>query len=282
MIGKAVFNYDFEALTTDSPLIQAVYTALKETETRATDVFPYWKVPLFRLLVPRQQKAAAAVALIRATTEELVARCRAMVEAETREGEFDPEYINDADPSVLRFLIASREEVGAGCFGVELRLRVWFYLPSDLIASKTNRLSTAHPPRPPNRQVSATALRDDLLSMLVAGHETTGSVLTWTLYLLATHPTQMAAAQAEVDAVLEGRRAVTLADYGNLKYVMRCVNESMRLYPHPPVLLRRARVADELPGGYAVPKGQVCLGLQLGLDGEGGAARPALARFSLI
>lgn len=34
----------------------------------------------------------------------------------------------------------------------------------------------------------------------------------------------------------------------NLKYVMRCVNESMRLYPHPPVLLRRAIVEDELPG----------------------------------
>jgi hypothetical protein len=35
-----------------------------------------------------------------------------------------------------------------------------------------------------------------------------------------------------------------------LKYVMRCVNESMRLYPHPPVLLRRALVEDELPGGW--------------------------------
>ena len=37
---------------------------------------------------------------------------------------------------------------------------------------------------------------------------------------------------------------------------MRCINESMRLYPHPPVLLRRARVKDELPGGFSVPKGQ--------------------------
>lgn len=37
-------------------------------------------------------------------------------------------------------------------------------------------------------------------------------------------------------------------DYMGLKYIMRCVNESMRLYPHPPVLLRRAIVEDELPG----------------------------------
>lgn len=39
-----------------------------------------------------------------------------------------------------------------------------------------------------------------------------------------------------------------VAGYQALKYVMRCVNESMRLYPHPPVLLRRAEVADTLPG----------------------------------
>jgi carotene epsilon-monooxygenase len=44
IIGKSVFNYDFNALTKDSPLIQAVYTALKETEQRATDLLPLWKV----------------------------------------------------------------------------------------------------------------------------------------------------------------------------------------------------------------------------------------------
>jgi carotene epsilon-monooxygenase len=44
------------------------------------------------------------------------------------------------------------------------------------------------------------------------------------------------------------RTAPNLADYSALKYLMRCVNESMRLYPHPPVLLRRAMVKDVLPG----------------------------------
>ena len=46
IIGKSVFNYDFNALNKDSPLIQAVYTALKETEQRATDLLPLWKVNL--------------------------------------------------------------------------------------------------------------------------------------------------------------------------------------------------------------------------------------------
>ena len=55
-------------------------------------------------------------------------------------------------------------------------------------------------------------------------------------------------AQQEVDEVLGDRQQPNMQDYAKLKYVMRCVNESMRLYPHPPVLLRRAMVQDELPG----------------------------------
>lgn len=51
-----------------------------------------------------------------------------------------------------------------------------------------------------------------------------------------------------MDEVLGDRQQPTMADYTKLKYVMRCVNESMRLYPHPPVLLRRAMIQDELPG----------------------------------
>lgn len=58
-----------------------MYTALKETESRATDLVPLWKVPLLCHVIPRQRRAAAAVALIRRTTEDLVARCKHMVEA---------------------------------------------------------------------------------------------------------------------------------------------------------------------------------------------------------
>ena len=169
VIGKAVFNYDFNALTTNSPLIQAVYTSLKETEQRATDLLPYWKIPFLAAFIPRQQKALAAVDLIRRTTEELIAKCKAMVDAEEAAASFDEGYINDSDPSILRFLIASREEV------------------------------------------SSVQLRDDLLSMLVAGHETTGSALTWTLYLLVNNPEKLAKAQAEVDAVLGGGKKLGVA-----------------------------------------------------------------------
>ncbi len=52
----------------------------------------------------------------------------------------------------------------------------------------------------PREEVSATQLRDDLLSMLVAGHETTGSALTWTMYLLAQNPDKMAKVRSVPDS----------------------------------------------------------------------------------
>ncbi len=74
------------ALTTSTPLstlrsasaraAQAVYTALKETESRATDLVPLWRLPGASAVVPRLRRAAAAVQLIRDTTEMLIAQCK--------------------------------------------------------------------------------------------------------------------------------------------------------------------------------------------------------------
>ncbi|WVZ57532.1 hypothetical protein U9M48_007907 [Paspalum notatum var. saurae] len=191
VIGLSLFNYNFDSLTTDSPVIDAVYTALKEAELRSTDLLPYWKIDFLCKIIPRQIKAENAVKIIRNTVEELIMKCKEIVEAENEQIEGE-EYVNEGDPSILRFLLASRDEV------------------------------------------SSVQLRDDLLSMLVAGHETTGSVLTWTMYLLSKDSTALRRAQDEVDRVLQGRLP-RYEDVKELKYLMRCINESMRLYPHPPV-----------------------------------------------
>ncbi|XAR54734.1 Carotene epsilon-monooxygenase [Bertholletia excelsa] len=212
VIGLAVFNYNFDSLTADSPVIDAVYTALKEAEARSTDLLPYWKIKALCKIIPRQIKAEKAVSLIRSTVEELITKCKEIVESEDEKIN-EEEYVNETDASILRFLLASREEV------------------------------------------SSLQLRDDLLSMLVAGHETTGSVLTWTAYLLSKDPSSLKKAQEEVDRVLQGRPP-SYEDIKDLKYLTRCINESLRLYPHPPVLIRRAQVADVLPGNYKVNAGQ--------------------------
>ncbi|KAJ9185111.1 hypothetical protein P3X46_004777 [Hevea brasiliensis] len=104
-------------------------------------------------------------------------------------------------------------------------------------------------------------LRDDLMTMLIAGHETTAAVLTWSIFLLAQNPSKMKKAQAEIDTVLgQGRPTFDLLK--KLEYIRLIVVEALRLYPQPPLLIRRALKSDVLPGGYkgdkdgyAIPSG---------------------------
>ncbi|XP_045813999.1 cytochrome P450 97B2, chloroplastic [Trifolium pratense] len=92
-------------------------------------------------------------------------------------------------------------------------------------------------------------LRDDLMTMLIAGHETTAAVLTWAVFLLAQNPDKMKKAQAEVDSVL-GIGRPTFESLKKLQYIRLIVVEALRLYPQPPLLIRRSLKSDVLPGGY--------------------------------
>jgi cytochrome P450 len=94
-------------------------------------------------------------------------------------------------------------------------------------------------------------VRDEAMTLLLAGHETTANALTWTFYLLAQHPDVRARLHAEVDAVLGGRRA-SVADLPSLTYARRVVTEAMRLYPPAWIIGRRAINAHRL-GEYVVP-----------------------------
>jgi len=208
IIGKAVFNYDFDSLTHDDPVIEAVYTVLREAEHRSTAPIAYWEFPGAKQIIPRQRDCVQALQIVNNTLDELIAKSKKLVEEE--EEEFVEEFLSEADPSILHFLIASGD------------------------------------------QISSKQLRDDLMTMLVAGHETTAAVLTWTLYLLACHPQIADRVRQEVDEVL-GDRKVTIEDMRELRFTTRVINEGMRLYPQPPVLIRRALEDDEFDG-ITVPK----------------------------
>jgi cytochrome P450 len=94
-------------------------------------------------------------------------------------------------------------------------------------------------------------LRDEMLTMLAAGHETTGVSLTWTLYLLSQHPDIVRRLQKEIDTVLGGRTP-TLEDLPNLPYALQVFEEAMRLYPVALLIPRRTSQATTL-GGYDLP-----------------------------
>jgi cytochrome P450 len=93
-------------------------------------------------------------------------------------------------------------------------------------------------------------LRDDLMTMLVAGHETTAAVLTWVLFELVQQPELMARVHKEIDEVV-GDRDPCFEDISKLQLVRLCLAESLRMYPEPPLLIRRALEDDVLPMGGA-------------------------------
>ena len=99
--------------------------------------------------------------------------------------------------------------------------------------------------------MSDVQVRDEAMTIFLAGHETTANALTWTWYLLSTAPDVEAKLHAEVDRVLQGRRP-GVADIASLPFIERVVTESMRLYP-PAWLIGRRAIADYELGGYVVP-----------------------------
>jgi cytochrome P450 len=98
-------------------------------------------------------------------------------------------------------------------------------------------------------------LRDEAVTLVLAGHETTANALTWTWYLLSQHPEVEARLHAELDQVLGGR-APTAEDLRRLPYTDMVIKESMRLYPPIPSFARQANEDMEI-GGYTVPKGLI-------------------------
>lgn len=101
--------------------------------------------------------------------------------------------------------------------------------------------------------LSARQVQNEIVTFVLAGHETTATALTWTWFLLARHPSVTARLQEEVDAVLGGRTA-SLEDVPALKYTGLVFQEAMRLYPPALAFARRAKEPVEL-AGYVVPRG---------------------------
>ncbi len=93
-------------------------------------------------------------------------------------------------------------------------------------------------------------LIDEVLTLIVAGHETTAAALTWTWYLVSRHPEAAEQLQAEVDRT-PSRDALGLDAAEALSFTHQVLQESLRLYPPGWLLTRRAIEADEL-GGFAI------------------------------
>jgi len=103
--------------------------------------------------------------------------------------------------------------------------------------------------------MSAQQMRDELMTLIFAGHETTAHTLTWAWYLLATNRDKLAKAQREIDETL-GNRPIGIDDLRQLPYREMCLKESLRRLPAVWIYGREAQTDLRL-GGYSFPKGSI-------------------------
>jgi cytochrome P450 len=96
-------------------------------------------------------------------------------------------------------------------------------------------------------------LRDEILTIFIAGHETVANAMSWTWYLLAQHPQAEARLHDELDRVLGGR-VPNYADLSELKWTRMVIEEAMRLYP-PAHTIARTALGEDRIGGVRVPAG---------------------------
>ena len=207
IIGSAVFNYEFDSVGRPSAVVKAAIETLREAEHRSMTPAPYWKIPGAMQVVPRQRAFTANMDLLNSELNKAIDAALGDRDEADTEELEQRDYATMENPSLLRFLVDQRGE-----------------------------------------EASSTQLRDDLMTMLIAGHETTASALTWCLFELAQKPELLGEVRAELDAVLPDRRAPrSLEAIRELELTRLTVAESLRMYPQPPLLIRRAVDDDALP-----------------------------------
>jgi cytochrome P450 len=146
--------------------------------------------------------------------------------------------LGEFDKAIDRLIEARSLEPGSG--------------PKDLLA----RLIAARDEQT-GGAMSAQEVRDQVITIFMAGHETTALTMTWIWYLLSQHPVEEAKLHAELESVLGGREP-TYEDLSKLSYSRMIVEESMRLYPPAHTFAREAIGTDSILG-LAVPKGSIII-----------------------
>ena len=158
-------------------------------------------------------------------------------------GLYAPDFIPTARNRVFRQALDTLDSV---IFDIISRRRAGQTQGDDLLAT----LMAAQDADTGERMTDA-QLRDEAMTLFLAGHETTANALSWMWHLLAQHPEVEARARAEVERVLGGR-APTAQDIPQLRYLTQVFEETMRLYP-PAWIIARQPVKEDVLAGVQLP-----------------------------
>jgi len=180
----------------------------------------------------------------------------ALNRAAARRNETDMAYLNDTVDDLVRVRKAS-------CGG-----------DGDLL---DRMLETAHPET--GERLSAENVRRQVITFLVAGHETTSGALSFALHYLSLHPEIAARARAEVDRVWGDAKVPGYEQVARLRYVRRVLDETLRLWPTAPGFSREAREDTVLAGEHPMRKGAWALVLTPLLHRDPEAWGPDAERF---
>ena len=107
------------------------------------------------------------------------------------------------------------------------------------------------------KEFQGKGLADEIMTFILAGHETTANTLSWAWYLLAVNPEVKKKLDNELKIVLNGKKP-TYQDLKELKYTAMIIQEVMRLYP-PIWIIERDALQDDEIGGYFIPAGAMMM-----------------------
>jgi cytochrome P450 len=159
--------------------------------------------------------------------------------------------VEDLDAVVQRIIEEHRDRIAAGEAGDDLL--TWMIQARDDEGAATYGAS-----------MTDDQLRDEVMTMVLAGHETTAMALSWAWWLLSSHPTVAERVAAEAAALLrdpsspDGLRAATIDDIASLPFTHAVVAETIRLYP-PAWIMGRRTLDDMSLGGFDIPSGSIVL-----------------------
>ncbi|MFG3028045.1 cytochrome P450 [Streptomyces sp. NPDC048253] len=180
----------------------------------------------------------------------------ALLRRATRRNEADIAYLNRTVDELVR----ARRDGGGG--------------DGDLL---DRMLDTAHPET--GERLSAQNVRRQVVTFLVAGHETTSGALSFALHYLSRHPEIAARARAEVDRVWGDAAVPGYEQVAKLRYVRRVLDEALRLWPTAPAFAREARADTVLGGEHPMRRGGWALILTAMLHRDPEAWGPDADRF---